>query len=231
MEANIKQNFIQSNNATMMKNLRKRQMGYLTRSISALLSYFSHFVILVFAAYLVLKGDFSAGGFFIAVGMIDQLSYPIISLSYFIQDLVSVRPVNQSVLKFINEKTIQHGRRIDVPKEDFREVYFNDVSFGYENHECIINNLNMRFVRDKQYLLKGKSGSGKTTSVNLILNYYMPSSGSVEMNNIPVSEIKNLNQMITVMRQDAVLFEETLRNNLTMYQEFSDENLLMYYPE
>ncbi len=225
IEANIKEKFIESNNVTMLKNLRKRHMGYLTRSISALLSYFSHFVIVVFAAYLVLKGDFSAGGFFIAVGMIDQLSYPIISLSYFIQDLVSVRPVNKSVLEFINEKTKKDGR-VDISKEEFKEVLFKDVSFGYEDHEDIISNLNMKFMRDKQYLLKEISGSGKTSSVNLLLDYYKPGSGAVEINSIPVNEIRNLNQVITVMRQDAVLFEESLRNNLTMYQDIGDEKLI-----
>lgn len=225
IEKNIKEKFIESNDNTMEKNLRKRQTGYLTRTISALLSYFSHFIILIFAAYLVLSGDFSAGDFFIAVGMIDQLSYPVISLSYFIQDLVSVKPVNKSVLEFINEEPIKRGT-IDIPKEDFKEVLFKDVSFGYENHKNIINNLNMKFLRDKQYLLKGISGSGKTTSVNLLLDYYRPGSGAVEINSIPVNEIKNLNQIITVMRQDAVLFEETLRNNVTMYQEFSDEKVI-----
>lgn len=225
IEKNIKEKFIESNNITMGKNLRKRQMGYLTRTISAMLSYLSHFIILIFAAYLVLSGDFSAGSFFVAVGMIDQLSYPIISLSYFILDLVYVKPVNKSVLEFINEEPINYGR-IDIPKEDFKEVLFKDVSFGYENHENIINNLNMKFVRDNQYLLKGISGSGKTTSVNLLLDYYRPGSGAVEINEISVNEIKNLNEIITIMRQDAILFQDSLRNNITMYQEISDEKVM-----
>ena len=225
IEKNIEEKFIESNINTMEKNLEKRQIGYLTRSISALLSYFSHFIILVFAAYLVLKGDFSAGDFFIAVGMIDQLSYPIISLSYFIQDLVSVKPVNMSILEFINQEPTKHGT-IDIAMGDFEEVLYKDISFGYEDHHKIINNLNIKFLRDKQYLLKGVSGSGKTTSVNLLLDYYRPSTGTVKINDIPVDEIKNLNQIITIMRQDAVLFEETLRNNITMYQEIPDEKVI-----
>ena len=84
----------------------------------------------------------------------------------------------------------------------------------------------MKFLRDKQYLLKGVSGSGKTTSVNLLLDYYRPSAGSVKINDIPVNEIKNLNQIITIMRQDAVLFEESLKNNITMYQEIPDEKVI-----
>src|SRR5699024_1024711 len=77
----------------------------------------------------------------------------------------------------------------------------------------------MKFLRNKQYLLRGVSGLGKTTSMNLLLDYYKPSSGIVKINDIPVNEIRNLNQLVTVMRQDAVLFEESLTNNITMYQD------------
>lgn len=224
IEKSILRKFNESNNSTMLKNLKKRQMGYLTRTISAILSYFSHFIILVFAAYLVLNGDFSAGDFFIAVGMIDQLSYPIISLSYFIQDLVSVKPVKDSILDFINQEQRNQGSK-EIAKDDFREVKFRNVTFGYNSNEKILNGLNMRFERGKQYLLKGVSGSGKTTSMNILLNYYKPSTGTIEINGIPVHEIKNLNEIVTVMRQDAILFEDSLRNNITMYQDIPDEKI------
>lgn len=157
--------------------------------------------------------------------MIDQLSYPIISLSYFIQDLVSVKPVNKSILKFIQERPVKHGIR-EISKEHFQEVVFDRVSFGYENQEYVLNDLNMKLTRNRQYLLRGVSGSGKTTSMNLLLDYYKPSLGVVKINDVPVSEIKNLNEIITVMRQDTILFEDTLRNNITMYQNISDEKLI-----
>lgn len=200
-------------------------MGYLTRTISALLSYFSHFIILVFAAYLVLKGDFTAGNFFVAVGMIDQLSYPIISLSYFIQDLISIRPVNKSILEFINKKPTRVGS-MEMSSEDFNNIVFENVFFSYNEKEPIIKDLNMKLIKNKQYLLQGPSGSGKTTSMNLLLDYYEASSGNIKINNVQISEIKDLNKLITVMRQDATLFQDTLRNNVTMYQDISDDKLI-----
>jgi len=126
IENTIRKKFKKSIEVTMEKSLRKKEMGYLTRTISALLSYFSHFIILVFAAYLVLKGDFTAGNFFVAVGMIDQLSYPIISLSYFIQDLISIRPVNKSILEFINKKPTRVGS-MEMSSEDFNNIVFENV--------------------------------------------------------------------------------------------------------
>lgn len=225
IEKNIREKFIESNDITMEKNLNKKQMGYLARTLSALLSYFSHFIILVFAAYLVLNGEFTAGDFFIAVGMIDQLSYPIISLSYFIQDLISVKPVNNSILEFIKERPARNGS-IEISKKDFKEIVFDEVFFGYEDNGYILEDLNMKFTQNRRYLLQGVSGSGKTTSMNLLLGYYEPSSGVVKINSVPVSEIKNLNEIITVMRQDAILIQDTLKKNISMYQDISDEKVI-----
>lgn len=223
--ASIREKFEQSNATLMSKNLRKKEMGYLTRSLSALLSYLAHFIILVFAAYLVLKGDFSAGNFFVAVGMIDQLSYPIISVSYFIQDLISIRPVNKSIQEFIDTPSVRTATK-EVKIKDFEGIEFERVSFGYKDHEFIFKDLSMKFKKNKRYLLQGMSGSGKTTSMNLLLDYYKMSSGSVKINKFDVSEITNLNQLITVMRQDAILFHDSLRNNIAMYGNVSDEKVI-----
>lgn len=225
IEKAVREKFLESNDATMERNFRRKYLGSLTRSISAILSYFSHFIILAFAAYLVLKGDFTAGSFFVAVGMIDQLSYPIISLSEFIQALISVEPVNKSMLDFIHTEQKKNGS-IEIHGEDFCKIEFKDVSFAYKGQEPILQHFNIEMKKDRQYLLQGPSGSGKTTSMNLLLNYYEPSNGTVEINDVPLKEISNLNSLITVMRQDAILFEDTLRNNVTMYQNIPDEKVI-----
>lgn len=221
----IGEKFFKSNVATMDRNLRRKQMSYLTRTISAILSYFSHFVILTFAAYLVLKGDFSAGNFFVAVGMIDQLSYPIISLSQLIQDFVSVGPVNEGILDFIQTKSKKHGS-IKIDSKDFQIIEFDNVSFAYKEQKPILKHFNLELEKGNQCLLQGSSGAGKTTSMNLLLNYYEPNEGTVKINNVPVKEISNLNELITIMRQDAMLFKDTLRNNITMYQNIPDDKVL-----
>ena len=110
--------------------------------------------------------------------------------------------------------------------EDFNNIVFENVSFAYSEGESIIRNLNMKLMRNKQYLVQGPSGSGKTTSMNLLLDYYEASSGNIKINDVKVKEIKNLNNLITVMRQDSTLFQDTLRNNITMYQNISDDKLI-----
>lgn len=55
--------------------------------------------------------------------------------------------------------------------------------------------------------------------MNLLMEYYQPHEGSVRINDIQVHDIGNMNQLVAIMRQDPVLFNDTLRSNLTMYQE------------
>lgn len=225
IEENIEELYLNSNNVVMEKNYNKRRLGYITRSISAILSYFSHFIVLIFAGYLVLKGSFSAGDFFIAIGMIDQLSFPIISLSHLIQDIISVKPVNKSILDFINEIE-NYNKKKDIIKDNFNEIVFENISFGYMGKENILENFNFIFEKNKRYLLRGKSGSGKTTCINLLLNYYNPNSGNIVIDNIFLNEIYSLNKLITIMRQDAILFDDSLRNNIAMYDDIEDKDII-----
>ena len=62
--------------------------------------------------------------------------------------------------------------------------------------------------------------------MNLLLGYFTPNSGNVKIDDVEVNQIANLNQLITIMRQDAILFEDSLRNNITMYQDIPDEKII-----
>ncbi len=215
--------FDESNRLTQEKNWQKRKMSYVARAVSAALSYISHFIIIAVAAYLVLKGDFSAGRFFIAAGMIDQLSYPIVTLSYLLQDLVSVKPVNESVISFCSYKLLQE-KQTELHPHEVGRIEYENVTFGFDDRELFAE-LSMSFEKNRRYLIQGTSGSGKTTLIDMLVNYYSPQSGSIMIDQKPVEELSNLYELITIMRQDAFLFEESLRNNLTMYRKIPDEKL------
>ena len=223
-EKKILELFDASNDLAMAKNLRKKQIGYSSRTLTAILSYFSHYIILICAAYLVIQGTFTAGSFFVSIGLIDQLSYPIISLSYFIQELIAVRPVNDSIMNLVRSPA-DEKREKGVILEDVGRITFADVGFSYED-KPILEGITMTFEKNNRYLLRGLSGSGKTTSMNLLLHYHDVDEGGISLDGHPVEEVENLNELIAIMRQDAIFFNDTLRNNLSMYQELPDDKLI-----
>lgn len=81
IERQILLRFDESNKSSMDKLLRDTALGAAAQLITTLISYVSYFIVLACSTWLVLSGEFSAGDFFVAIGMIDQLSYPLISLA------------------------------------------------------------------------------------------------------------------------------------------------------
>lgn len=212
------------NISTMDKLLKDMQLGNVSRLMTTLISYLSYFIVLACAAWLVLKGDFSAGDFFVAIGMIDQLSYPLISLAGITRQLIAIKPACAAMEKFLRIPETAH-KEVNVKKLN-RDIRFQDVSFSYDGQRTVLDRLNLTIYRGKRYLLKGSSGCGKTTAINLLLRYYDATNGRIEIDGTPLTQIGSTYDLITVVRQEAVLFHDSLRNNLTMYQEIPDSKLV-----
>lgn len=224
VERGVLQRFRASNDAAMEKLLRDAEVNILARLITTLISYLSYFIILACAAWLVLDSEFSAGDFFVAVGMIDQLSYPLISLSGILRRLVAVRPACLEMEAFINAPfTGEEKRGMRSLK---KEIRFENATFSYGDEKPILNGFDLTIEKGKRYLFKGPSGCGKTTAINLLLRYHDVDAGDILLDGVSVSAYSDAYSLFTVVRQEATLFCDTLRNNLAMYREVDDEALI-----
>lgn len=155
--------------------------------------------------------------------MIDQLSYPLISLAGIIRQLMAIRPACASLEQFLAVPR-QSGPETEFPS--FREeIRFQDVTFAYPGQPATLQKFSLSIKKGQRCLLQGPSGCGKTTAVNLLLGYYETGSGAITLDGTPVSALRNPYQFMTVVRQEATLFCDTLRNNLTMYRDIPDEAL------
>ena len=224
VEKQILSRFNDQNDQTMEKLLRDMTLGAISQLITTLISYLSYFIVLISAAWLVITGIFSAGSFFVAIGMIDQLSYPLISLAEVIRQLVAVKPSCRSMEQFIAEGRPEKSKKVLAAVKE--SISCRHITFAYPNEKPILTDFTFDAVKGKRYLIKGPSGCGKTTAVNLLLRYYDIVSGSIEIDGIPISEYSSTYGCITVVRQDAILFHDSLRNNLTMYRDIPDGRLI-----
>ncbi len=224
IEKTILHKFDDSNALSMDKLLRDTMLGATAQLITTLISYLSYFIVLAAATWLVLTGEFSAGDFFVAIGMIDQLSYPLISLAEIIRQLVAVRPSCRAMEAFVSEDSRKKNAR---PLPEVRKyIRYENVRFGYTADRTLLKDFNFLAEKGGKYLLKGPSGSGKTTAVNLLLRYYDVTGGRITIDGVPITEYGSTYDAVTVVRQEAVLFHDTLRNNLTMYRDVDDDRLM-----
>ena len=114
------------------------------------------------------------------------------------------------------------------PKEidGFREnLVFNGVSFSYEEGREILHDIDLTIGKGKTIALVGQSGSGKSTLADLIPRYYDAGEGSITLDGIDIRDlrIKDLRSLIGNVNQEAILFNDTIFNNIA----FGVENATM----
>ncbi|MDU7299048.1 MAG: ATP-binding cassette domain-containing protein, partial [Finegoldia magna] len=75
------------------------------------------------------------------------------------------------------------------------------------------------------YVILGHSGSGKSTLLKILANILSNTSGNLYLNESEYSIHKNISQMISFVSQETFIFNDTLKNNITLYNEYSDEEI------
>ena len=97
------------------------------------------------------------------------------------------------------------------------DIEFQNVSFNYETTSAkAINGINFKIDGKKITALVGKSGSGKSTIINLIPRFYDPQDGKILFDSQDISKIKldSLRRNISLVSQDVVLFDSTIKENI-----------------
>ena len=101
-------------------------------------------------------------------------------------------------------------------KEVGGSVTFSDVSFGYENDDVLINKVSFNLSPGEKVAIVGKSGAGKSTLIDLLLGFYRPDQGKIEIGSIDISSIlpMDLKSHIAFISQDVFLFDDTIEENI-----------------
>ena len=115
---------------------------------------------------------------------------------------------------------------LDQPKEDKSgerdtdgmsgHVSFKHVNFSYVPGKQVLYDFSLEVDPGKKIALVGATGCGKTTVVNLLLRFYRPDSGSIEIDGVDIKDIdsNDLRNNMSIVLQDTVLFADTVRHNL-----------------
>ena len=108
------------------------------------------------------------------------------------------------------------------------EIEFRDVSFRY-GEQWVLRHINLVIPKGKTVALVGQSGSGKSTLVDLIPRYYDVQEGEVLIDGINVRDLSlhDLRQLIGNVNQEAILFNDTFRNNISFGVESATEEQVM----
>lgn len=123
------------------------------------------------------------------------------------------------------------------PLEKFKKIKFNalndnitfkNVTFSYDKKATILNNVSFSVLKGQKISIVGKTGSGKSSIVNLLTKLFEGYSGEILIDGKEISEysMSSLRKNIAYITQDVLLFNDTLRNNIDFHHNLSDFELL-----
>lgn len=204
------------NNIQMIKSFAKEEymenkyVDYLDKSYEAMDkinfydSIFSPIILVlravVIAIVVILSSDYlsflgiSIGTVAAAIELINNIFTPIENLGMELQNIQQSIAGIYRIDEFLNEKE-ETKKKVDFTYEKIinsnLDIELKDVNFNYEEGENILENVNLSIKHKESVTFAGRTGSGKTTLFKLILGLLEPSSGSVTLSNVKVSEIPN----------------------------------------
>ncbi|WP_253658943.1 ABC transporter ATP-binding protein [Vibrio sp. Y53_MX_L15] len=139
----------------------------------------------------------------------------------------------KAALKRINDLLVLEEEQRPVPKVNpFKEdrevdVKVENVDFSYNNENKVLDNLSLHIPAGKKVALVGASGGGKSTLIQLLIGVYRQNSGSIRFNDELTEDIgfEVIRDKIAVVLQQPILFNDTLRHNLTLGGNFDEMSL------
>ncbi len=101
------------------------------------------------------------------------------------------------------------------------KIEFKNVCFSYNNSDNVLKNINLEVTKGKTIALVGPSGSGKTSLVNLLPRFYDCTSGDILIDGVSISDcsITDLRNLMGIVTQETILFNDTISNNIAFGME------------
>ncbi|MDX4035963.1 ABC transporter ATP-binding protein [Aliarcobacter skirrowii] len=175
---------------------------------------------------LVAYSDLSIGLMFAMFGYIWFIMSPvqeILSIQYSLASAKAAIGRINSVLELSCEK----DGDIKLDSKNGVDISLKNLSFSYNKDKNNLSNISFDIKAGEKIAIIGASGSGKTTISQLIAGFYEKSSGDILYNNISIDDIdkKSLRNSVFLVLQMPILFNNTLRFNLTMGEDIDDNKI------
>ena len=183
--------------------------------------------ILILGVYLIIKGDFTSGMVLAFQGLLTRFLLPAQSLIQAGQVLQEMRTQMEridDVMDYPEDHVFKENSLGTLPEDMGGKLSGNlsmkDVTFGYSRLEPpLIENFNLELTQGKSVAFVGGSGCGKSTLSKLISGLYTPWSGQITFDGKELGSIDRnvFTGSVAVVNQDIILFEDTIANNIKMW--------------
>ncbi len=224
---NIEDKFLVKSTATIRRLEKKKYeanvFSELQRSVIRILGFVASVVVMIYLGFQI-QGTIRLG----EAAFLFQLCS---SISEYLIDAFPMWNLMKGSISIYDKVALPEHSGIGAGKgeQEFsfsRQIEFSHVDFSFDQKE-IINDASFVIERGKKYLIKGVSGAGKTTLMNLLAKIHDDFQGNITVDGMDYREIseKSFHEKVAFIYQDVFLFEDTIRNNITLYKELPGEQI------
>ena len=178
---------------------------------------------IVFSGKLISTGELEVNNFFSFLAAMMLAYQPIRSLATInmvaFQGATAFKRISSVIDKKIEIKDENKNPDLKIIKSN---IVFKDVEFKYSTtNEQAIKNINLDIQGNTMAAFVGHSGAGKSTIINLLPRFYDPQKGNIKIDNQNIKDISlnSLRKNISMVTQDVVLFDDTIKNNIAYARE------------
>ncbi len=188
-----------------------------------------------FGTWQLSQGQLSVGGLLIFIAYISQLYSPIRSLSSQANSFSAASASAERIIEFLDKAPGVTERPDALPLEQTSQpisgtIQFDHVSFRYPGTERdALSDISLQVRPGEVLALVGPSGAGKSTLMKLLLRFYDPQAGQITLDGHDLRDLRlrSLREHITVLLQETLIFDGTIRENIAYGRPDATEEEIM----
>lgn len=179
-------------------------------------------------AWLAISGKgVTAGVVIVFVQLMNYILNPISQVPLLWSNRKAAIALMEKLSDALSENVREEGRE---KLNGFSEkIEVKDLTYGYEPESPVLKDMDAQFDAGKSYAIVGGSGSGKSTLLNLLMGSSSNYQGEICIDGVSIKNIESesLYQLMTSVQQNVFVFNDTIRNNVTMFHEFPDKEVTL----
>lgn len=181
--------------------------------------------VIVFAHHRIASGATTVGGFISFIAALALFMDPVRKFSQANVKLSQAKAAAERIFHVLNMEEESSSGTIKIDKLE-KGITVENVTFSYGEGN-VIENLSLEIKKGQKVALVGLSGSGKSTLINLLLGLYPIDKGDIKIDGHSIKDIKlsSLRNLFGLVSQDIFLFHDSIKENLLVGNDFSDEEI------
>lgn len=217
--------------------INEEHLTYSRRSVSldslflrpamSLLKLLAYALLMTFFGLTFDKYGISAGLIYAFIQYINRLFDPLIEVTQNFSTLQTSMISAGRVFKLIDERTYepeQFGQETEIVQGD---IVFKEVSFSYDGQTPVLDKVSFEVKSGETIAFVGATGSGKSSIINVLMRFYEFQSGQILIDGKDIKSYSQeaLRQSIGLVLQEPFLYHGTIKSNIAMYQDLSDDDI------